>query len=544
MQVTDIIFGILGGLSLFIYGIHLMGDGLQKAAGDGLRNILKKLTSTPLLGAIVGAAITSIVQSSSATSVMVVGFVNAGLMNLTQSIGVILGANVGTTVTSQIIAFKLTTYALPILTLGFVLNFLCKKRFWKFFGLFLFGLGLLFLGLKLMTGVVKPLGESEAVKQIFVNFSHNAFLGVMVGAVMTAVFQSSSVTTGLVLALAAVGLLDLSGAIPIILGCNIGTCITAILASIGTSVSARRVAVAHVMFNVLGSLLFIVLLGPYKFFIAKTSSDLLRQCANAHTFFNVFNTVLFLPLAGLYAKLITKLVPGKDVIFDWEPRYLEKHLLASPLVAFDASTKEIVQMARLSKEMVADSMDGFLNGNTRALAQISKKEAALDNLQTAVTDYLIELTQKNLTRQESIKIPPMLHSVNDLERIGDHSENLAELAQRKIDKKLIFSKEAIVELRGVYFLVNEMIDKTITALNTNSHDDAAKVLVIEDKINKLTISLRNNHIQRLNDGKCKVMSGIVFLDVISNFEKMGDHLTNVAQAVQKGLQWKARESSI
>jgi len=534
----EIIFGVIGGLGLFIYGIKLMGEGLQKAAGDKMRKLLKALTSNPLMGTLVGAGVTSMVQSSSATTVMAVGFVNAGLMTLKQSIGVILGANIGTTITAQIIAFKLTDFALPILGVGFAIHFFSKRRFWKFFGLFMLGFGMLFLGLNIMGGVVKPLGESEAVRQAFLNFSNNPFLAVLTGVVVTFIVQSSSVSIGLVLTLASVGLLDLQAAIPLMLGANIGTCITAMLASIGATITARRTAVAHVIFNTLGSVIVLLILPLYKEFILGTSSDLLRQCANAHTIFNIMNTIIFLPFVGLYAKLVTKIVPGEEIVVETGPKFLESHLLNTPLVALDAATKEIIRMAKLAKEMVNDAMKCFFKRDLAGMRVVSSKENVLDSLQGAVAHYLVELTQRSLSEEESSKIPPMLHSVNDLERIGDHSENLSELAERVVSERLPFSEQAKGELEQMRSEIEQMAVDVIKALETNNPDDAKLVIHREDRINKFTDQLKQNHIKRLNDGTCKVLSGIVFLDMINNFEKIGDHLTNVGQAVMGDLQWR------
>jgi len=305
-MVKELVFSITGGLGLFIYGIHLMGEGLQNAAGDRLRRLLKALTKNAFLGTMVGAGITAMVQSSSATTVMVVGFVNAGLMTLRQAIVVIFGANIGTTVTAQIIAFKLTDYALPAIAIGACLYLFVTKRFWRYFGLFMLGFGVLFLGLNIMTAVVKPLANNPGIQDVFVQFSKNPLLGILTGAAVTALFQSSSVTTGMVIALASVGLFDLQGAIPLIFGCNIGTCVTAILASMGTTISARRAALAHVLFNIMATLIFLPTLPFYYKIIALTSGDIARQVANAHTLFNVLGTIILIPLSGLYAKIVTK----------------------------------------------------------------------------------------------------------------------------------------------------------------------------------------------------------------------------------------------
>ncbi|MFH2144894.1 MAG: Na/Pi cotransporter family protein [Candidatus Omnitrophota bacterium] len=536
-MVKELVFGLAGGLGLFIYGIHLMGDGLQNAAGDKLRRLLRALTKNTPTGIMVGTFITAIIQSSSATTVMVVGFVNAGLMTLQQSIGVIFGANIGTTVTAQIIAFKLTALALPAIAIGTCFYLFIRKRFWRFLGLFILGFGILFLGLQIMTSTVKPLAQNQAVRDIFIGFSHNPFLSIVTGAAVTAIFQSSSVTTGMVIALASLGLLDLRAAIPLIFGCNIGTCVTALLASLGTNITARRTALAHILFNGMVTLIFIPTLPFYYKIILLTSSDIARQVANAHTLFNVAGTLLVIPFVGLYVKIVTRILPGKEIIVDTQPKFLEKHLLQTPLVAFDAAIKETIRMAELAQSMMGDAMQGFLKGDSKVLEMISKKEVVLDNLQEAIADYLMELMQRELSPDIAKKIPALLHSINDIERIGDHSENLLELAERSIMSNLPFTKEAIQELQEMFSLVDRMTEGIIKALDTNDVNEAKVVLELENQVNRLTQQLRENHIDRLSGGKCKVLSGIVFLDMVSNYEKIADHLTNVAQAVAGKLQW-------
>jgi len=537
-MVKELIFGLVGGLGLFIFGIHLMGTGLHKAAGDKMRKILAALTSTPFIGMFVGLGVTSIIQSSSATTVILVGFVNAGLMTLRQSIGVILGADIGTTVTAQLIAFKLTDYALPVIGLGMVLNLFARKKFYKNIGEFLFGFGILFLGLNILTGSVKPFGGSESVRNAFIIFSKSPITGIATGMVVTMIIQSSSVTVGLVLALASVGLIDLRGAIPLILGDNIGTCITAILASIGTTISAKRTAIAHVTFKVLGVLLLLPFLPYYEKFVATTATSIMRQCANAHTIFNVIITTLFLPLAGVLARTIEKAVPGKETVVEVGPKHLERHLLNTPVLALQAATYEAIHTLNLVKEMIDDAIEGFMENDIKALAKVSQGEEAVDSLRMAVTNYLVELVQRELSEEESKKIPPLLHLINDIERIGDHAENLRDLAERKIEEKLPFSRMAISEIRQIQGEIDQMVEEAISALKTNEVREAQKVIEREARINLLRDELNRNHVKRLEDGTCKVLSGVLFLEMVSNFEKIGDHLTNIGQAVISPLQWE------
>ncbi|MBU4479441.1 MAG: Na/Pi cotransporter family protein, partial [Candidatus Omnitrophica bacterium] len=449
------------------------------------------------------------------------------------------GANIGTTITAQIIAFKLTDYALPAIGIGACLYLFVNKRFWRYLGLFMLGFGILFLGLKIMTGVVSPLAADPVVREFFIRYSHNPFLGIITGAAVTALFQSSSVTTGMIITLASIGLFDLQAAIPLIFGCNIGTCVTAILASLGTTISARRAALAHVFFNMFATIIFLPTLPYYYKIIMFTSNDIARQVANAHTLFNVLGTLIFIPFAGVYAAVVTKILPGKDVIIDTQAKYLEKHLLNTPHAAFGAAIKEMVRMADIAMSMLRDVMKGFFDTDSKSLELVPKKEVAVDNLQEAIANYLMELMQKEMIPEIANKIPALLHSINDIERIGDHAENLMELSERKISLGLPFSPDAQKELQEMFSYIQKMGDITIRSLDTDSVDDAKMVLDLENRVNKLTQQLRENHINRLSRGRCTVLSGIVFLDMISNFEKIGDHLTNIAQAVSGKLHWES-----
>jgi len=539
MLVKEVIFGIVGGLGLFVYGIHLMGEGLQRAAGNRIRHILKTLTKNPFMAMVVGAIVTALIQSSSATTVLAIGFVNAGLMTLSQTIGVIFGANVGTTVTAQIIAFKLTDYALPIIGIGFALHFFCEKKFWKDIGVFLLGFGILFLGLSIMTSVVKPFAQNSSIRNTFIRFSNNTFLALLTGVIVTGIIQSSSATTGIVLALAAVNLITLDGAIPLILGCNIGTCVTAVLASIGTNINAKRTALAHVFFNVIGSILFLIFLRPFKFLVLHTSTDLVRQCANAHTLFNIIGTAIFLPFTNVYVKFIKKFWEGKEEKeFEYIPTYLENHLLNTPAIAIDAATREIIRTLKLTKKMITSAMQGFFEGDMKYLQKIDAEEDAVDSRRLDITNYLVELMQRELNEEVSRKIPAMIHVINDIERIGDHAMNLKSFAKQKKELNLSFSEPAVQELQESYQELLRMLDVTVEALLTNDVHKASVILKREDNINRMRDEFKNNHIKRLEEGECHVLSGVLFIDLLANFEKIGDHLTNVGQAIMENLQWE------
>jgi phosphate:Na+ symporter len=537
-MIKEFVFGVMGGLGLFIYGIWEMSEGLHKMSGDRMRRVLHNLTGSPIKGVLVGTGITSVIQSSSATTVMVVGFVNAGLISLIQALGVIFGAAIGTTVTAQLVAFKLTDFALPIIGVGMLTVLLARKKTHKHAGEFLLGFGILFLGLHILTTVVKPLGQYPLFNNVMVSFSRNPLLGILAGTVITGILQSSSVTTGMVIGLAMVNLVDLKAAIPLVFGCNIGTCVTALIASIGTNISAKRAAVAHLMFKVIGVIYFFPFLSLFENLVSHTSAALPRQIANAHTLFSVINTIIFLPFIRLYASFITKIVKGKEEEeIEYLPKYLDRLLLNTPPIAIEAAIKEIIRALGLTQRMVSLAMESFFKNDSKSLERITRGEEAVDSLREAITNYLVELMQRELSQEESKKIPALIHAVNDVERIGDHAENLRDLAQQKIDNRMLFSEIAIDELKKMYGDINNMIGCSINALKVNSPDEAKLVLEKECQINTLRDRLKDNHVTRLEQGVCNVLSGVVFLDIISNLEKIADHLTNVAQAVIEGLQW-------
>ena len=540
-MIKQMLFGTIGGLGLFIYGLQIMEEGLQKAAGDRMRKILKALTRNALMGTLVGAIITSIIQSSSATTVMVIGFVNAGLMTFTQSLGVIFGANIGTTVTAQIIAFKLTDYALLFIALGFVLHFYSPKKFWKSLGICLLGFGLLFFGLHIMKGAIKPLSKGPSIRDIFRRFSENPLLGLLTGAIVTAVLQSSSATVGMVLALASANLLSLAGAIPLILGSNIGTCATALLASIGATKPAKQVAVAHVFFNIIGAFIFLPFLSSFEALIRLTSKDLLRQIANAHTLFNVMGTILFFPFVNQFAQLINVLVRGEEKEVEYAPKYLEEHLLNSPSMAIAVATKETIHTLEIARDMVRFAFEGFLTDDYKLFAKVERREQVVDNLRLAVTNYLIGLMEKDLNFQESRKIPALIHVINDVERIGDHAINLKELAEQKANRSIPFSDLALKEIQELYKQISQMIAVTLQALSQNNIHQAKIIFQKESEINSFRDRLKDSHIKQLEQGSCDAFSGLIFLDLVSNFEKIGDHLTNVGQAVTDALQWNGKD---
>jgi phosphate:Na+ symporter len=539
-DVTWLVLFILGGLGLFLYGLSTLSRGLQQVAGRRLRSILNLLTSNRFMGVAVGAFITAVIQSSSATTVMVVGFVNAGLLQLQQAIGVIIGANVGTTITGQLIAFKIDKYSLPIIAIGFAVIMLSKRPRTKRWGEAILGFGLLFLGLSIMKDTLSPLGESSMVRDFFVRFSEQPILGVLAGMLATMLIQSSSATVGLTMALAATGLIDIRGAICLVLGENIGTTVTAQIASIGTNKAARRAAWAHTMFNSAGVIAMLIMMYTTDFYVnlvRSTSNDVMRQVANSHTFFNVVNAAVFIGFVGPIARLVRRIVPGDVDDLRVEPQYLERHLLNTPFVAMEQARKEIVRMAHIAEQAVSGASRAFFKGDTSYFKTVPMLEEGLDHLQREITHYLVELARRSLTTVQSEQLPVLLHTINDIERVGDHAENILELAERRKYEKVEIPSDAMEYLEAMCAEVMEMSRRAAKALENNDHEEARIALKIEDKINRMYIEMRQNYAMRLGKGEADVRSGLIFFDLVMNYEKIGDHYTNVAQAVLGELQW-------
>lgn len=546
----QLVYMLIGGLGLFFFGMKTMSGGLKNIAGDRLKSILGAVTKLPILGVLMGAAVTCFVQSSSATTVMVVGFVNAGLMTLKQAISVVMGANIGTTFTAWLVSsmsvFKVTQYALPAIGIGFAMSSFGKTKNTRFWGQVIMGFGILFLGLDFMKDAFVPLKDSEHVKNLFLSFSDNPLMGVLVGIIFTVLLQSSSATIAIVQVMAFNGLLSFDAAIPIILGDNIGTTITAQLAAVGTTLPAKRAAMSHTLFNVIGVgyMLVFVYFGWFQKAVTFaipgeiTSKNIMFYIAVAHSAFNVFNTVIFLPFVGFLEKASIWLVPKRKGMIELGPQYLEKHLLDTPPIAMEQARKETVRMMQIAVKSVSAASKSFMENDLSALKPVSNLEQAVDNLQSAITQYLVELSQRSLSEEESEEIPVLIHSVNDIERIGDHAENLRELSERKIEKKLPFTEEADKEIKLMWNELHSMMLETEEALGKTDAGLAERVLERERRVNRFQVELKKAHVRRLNKGGCDVKSGVVFMDFVDNLEKIGDHLTNVAQAVIGQMRWK------
>ncbi|MGK2907199.1 MAG: Na/Pi cotransporter family protein [Desulfuromonadales bacterium] len=550
-----LIFGLMGGLGLFLFGMKIMSEGLQKVAGSRMRKILEALTNNRIIGTLVGIAVTAMIQSSSATTVMVVGFVNAGLMSLVQSIGVILGANIGTTVTAQLIAFKITKYALPAIGLGAGFKLFSRNRKWSYFGEILLGFGLLFFGLSIMKSGFDPLKSSEEFRQLFLAVGSNHLLGVLIGAVLTIIVQSSSATIGLTIALASSGVLSFDASVALILGENIGTTITANLAAIGTNLAARRTAFAHFLFNTLG-VCYMLVIFPYflQFISAITPGDadfiiqtqdqvarmdgelgdkpfIARHIANTHTMFNIVNTIIFLPFIGLLAKLSTLVIIGREKEMEFHLKYLDNRVLSTPPIALAQARSETRRMAQIAQDMVDETLRFLQDNDLKRIADLQKKEDLTDILQKEIADFLVALSQKSMNQEASQEIASMMNMTNDLERVGDHCENLWTLNQRKLEQRITFSEVAMNEIADISALTSNFLAEIVSALNANNSVIFDQAQRLDDAIDDLEEKLRNNHIKRLNTGECTVISGLIYIDMLHNFEKIGDHTFNLAKAV-------------
>lgn len=544
----ELVLQLIGGLGFFFFGMKTMSEGLKKIAGDKLKSFLHAVTKHRVYGVLVGTFVTMLVQSSSATTVMVVGFVNAGLLALKQAITVIIGANIGTTFTAWLVSsmsiFKISQYALPAIGIGFAIMTLAKTKR-KHWGQVILGFGLLFIGLHYMKDAFAPLQQSEYIKEIFVTFGNQPILGVLAGIVFTFLLQSSSATIAIVQVLAFNGVISFDAAIPIILGDNIGTTITAQMAAMGANINARRAAMSHTVFNVIGTayMLVFVYLGWFSQFVnfiipgEITLTNIMFHIAVAHSSFNVLNTIIFLPFIGLLERVSIWLVPkGADAI-DFGTQYLEKHLLDTPTLALEQVRRENVYMLGVAKKGVTHATNSFLENDFKKIEKVIDLEMVTDNLQSEITQYIIELSQRNLTPSESRSLPVLIHNVNDLERVGDHSQNMAELTRRKIEEKMPFSDEAISEINMMWDEVRMMFQEAEDALKNGNIETAKKMLKREARINQLQEDFKRTHIERLNNGKCQLNSGFIFIEFIDNLEKIGDRLTNIAQSVIGKMEW-------
>jgi phosphate:Na+ symporter len=541
MNIIDVL-NLLGGLALFLFGMNKMSDNLQAVAGNELRRILKKTTNTPFKGVLMGIGITAIIQSSSATSVMIIGLVNAGIMSLQQAVGVVMGANIGTTITAQLIAFNIGDIAYAFVIIGVIGILVKRSRKMEHWSLIILGFGLLFIGLGVMSDAVSGLKNSSLAMDIMANAANYPILAILAGAVFTMLIQSSSASVGIVIVLANTGLIPFDGAIYLVLGDNIGTTITAWLASLGGNNSARRVAMVHTIFNLFGTILFALLAyyGFYKIFInyitpgdVFAGENVARHVANAHTFFNVLNTIVMLPLAGFLAFLARSIIPKdpEDMISLGEPKHLNYHLINDSYLAIDQSFKEMREMLRLVRLGLNVSYEAFREKNFKKQERVTRIEAAIDHLQQEITRYLVSVNER--TNADSIikKIPALLHTVNDIEKIGDFTVDVNHILNYQIPlQRNGLCPEFLSMIDDFHMKVKEMLGLSIEYLEEFKPKYIYKIIELEGRINEMHHTMREKIMLQIQKAECDPVGGLNTIDYIDAMEMMADKMKNIVKA--------------
>jgi len=536
--VIKIIFEVFGGLGLFLYGMKVMSDGLEQSAGNKMESIIEALTKNRFLAVIVGAFVTVLIQSSSATTVMVVGFVNAGIMTLTQSIGIIMGANIGTTFTAQLVSLDITAIAPIAIGTGVMIKLFVKNEKINQYSDVLIGFGILFFGMDVMKGAMKPLRTYQGFTDLLASFAGGSFfdivLAVFTGFAITTVLQSSSASTGILVAMASQGILPIEAAFPIVLGTNIGTCVTAMISSIGASKNAKRAALIHLIFNITGALIFLIFFRTLTVDFVKTFSFRAdRQLANAHTLFNIANTVMLLPFAGLIIRMVKRIIPEDEEELSkyHELKYVDNRLLETPSIAIVQVMKEVLHIGNMVDYSFNNSRDSVINHDKKLAKEVFKKEREINKTSHAIVKYMFEFTTKDISPEQRKIIEGLFGTVSDLERIGDHCDNIAEIAVYKIDNNISFSGSANEEIIFMYERVQKSYLQALEAIKTGDIELSRSIIEREGEIDELEKRLRKKHIERLNQGKCGPSAGIVFLDIISNLERIADHASNIAFTV-------------
>lgn len=553
----ELIFGLIGGTALLMYGVDKMGEGLEKASGKMMKKMLSFFTGRVWSAFLVGIVLTVLVQSSTAITVLTVGFVNAGLMKLPNAVGIIYGANIGTTITAQLMAFsfkfKLTEIALPVLGIGFAISYFAKNKTTKNLGDALMGFGMMFLGLKILNSGVPFLKTNETLRFFFQNYASIPLVGILLGALATALVHSSAATVGVVMVLGQANLIDLDTAVLLMLGDNIGTCITAQLASMSGNIHARRTAWAHTLYNVFGVLLVAVTFTPFIWLIENVTNYMAvnfgfgnaidAQIANSHTVFNLISALVFLPITKYYVAFLEKFIKSRGSDDDYKIHYLNKLLLDSPSSAFRASMSEIIRSAQIAKKMLTNTMEGLYGNDPKKLDLVSKDELLLNNLQKDITAYIIEISKSPLSDDESVMVPAMVNVINYIERIGDRSEDLVDLIKITQERQIKFSGDALKGLKDLESMVMNMYNDTIQAITDGDIALAKKTTEVEDLIDELSKQLADAHLKRLEEDKCSVDAGVLYLDIVTNFERIGDHIYKVCLNLIKGLQGSTKENS-
>ena len=532
----SLILTLMGGLGLFLFGMNFMSQGLQKAAGAKLRSVLTAISKNKYIAVLFGALFTAIIQSSGATTVMVVTFVNAGLMELAQAVGIIFGANIGTTITAQLVSFNLTAVAPVILFVGVVMFLFMKKPIFKKIGEVVIGFGALFMGISMMSGAMSQLNDYPAVINTLAQLT-NPVLAILVGLIITVIVQSSSVTVSILLLMAGQGLVTLPVCFYFILGCNIGSCTPAVMAAMDAKKDAKRAALIHVLFNVFGMIIISVILifamEPFTAFIqAISGSDIKRSVANTDTIYKVFQTLIFLPVSTQFIKLVNKLVPGDDVKHEgFTLQYISMNTVFSPTAAIVEAMQEISRMGRKAEQNLKLSMEAFFDGEQAKIDQVYVTEKYIDYLSHEITDYLVDVNQRQLPVSDSLKIGALFHVVNDIERIGDHAENIADAAVRMKEENITFSKKATKEIQDMFEKDMRVLTCALEMFENEDRSHMEEILTIEEEVDQMEIDLQNSHIRRMAKGKCSPESGLIFTDLVTGLERVADHATNIAFAL-------------
>lgn len=548
MNDVEMLFRFAGGLGLFLYGMNIMADGLQKAAGNKMKSLLEILTGNRFLAVLVGALVTAIIQSSSATSVMVVGFVNAGLMELTQAVGVIMGANIGTTITAWLVSMnelgdvlKPEFYAPVLVCIGSFLMLFAKKNQKKQIGEILVGAGMLFIGLSFMSGAIAPYRDAPIFAKAFMVLGSNPVLGILTGALVTAIIQSSSASVGILQTLAINGMVNWGSAVYITLGQNIGTCITALVSGAGAHRTAKRAAVIHFLFNVLGAAIFGVIIFVIFLFDRDWGQSNINsvQISVFHTIFNLTNTLLLFPFANVLVKLSGLLVRGEEEEedeanpLDGIRNRLDRRILGSPSFAIEAAEKEVAHMGQIAFKNLERAKKAILENDGKSVQKIFKWEQIVNGYEEELTNYLVQISNLSLNDQQNIKVKNMLYTISDVERVSDHCENLAEVAEAKIEKNLAFSEPATKDLGRMVDKVLASYGAALNARITGDEHFVEEESGFEEKVDDLEKELRAKHFERLAKNQCNAATGVYYIDAISNLERISDHADNIAHYVME-----------
>ena len=528
MNILTVVSSTAGGLALFLYGLRILSDALKRAVGDRMRELLERLTGKAYRGAIVGALTSGILQSSSMTMVLLIGLINAGALTLTQGIGVMLGSEIGTTLTAQLIAFKVGHFYLPVIAIGFILAEVFRGKKAGDIGRIILGFGLLFLGMDVISSGLRGLSEAPTVLQLLRSCGSNAVLGVLVGAGVTAIIQSSSAMTAMVIAMGSAGIITLPAAIALILGANIGTTITGMIASIGSSLSSRRLAVAQVLVNVLGVAAFLPFVLPYSRLVATTATSLTRQIANAHTFFNVTVTLILLPLVGGLVWLTKRLITGRETLVDTAPQFLGDEFLNAPAIALEQARKELFRMGELTTAMLQSCREALLGGERGEVETVLETEETIDVLNRAIGAFLDRIDASELSSVDAKRLHALQHVSGDIERVGDHAVNIAERAEVVIKRGFVFSQEASRDLSDMFDKAVRLYRLSLRTLEREDRTLAEEVFELEKEVDRLEIRYKEDHIERLECGICNSAAGILYVEVLRNLERIGDHAVNLA----------------